>query len=92
MHGPTVCSEAGEKYLMKGEDVFCTFIGLENASDTIDRHRMWQMLGVFGVGGRLLKAVRDFYVECKACVRAGMDVVFGYCRIETGLLDDSMVV
>ena len=27
------------------------------AYDTIDRHGMWQMLRVHGVGGKLLKAV-----------------------------------
>ena len=30
---------------------------LEKAHDTSDRHGMWQMLRVYGVGGNLLKAV-----------------------------------
>ena len=41
--------------------------------DTIDRHGMWQMLRVYGVGGRLLKAVQSFYVDCR-CVRVGNDM------------------
>ena len=41
---------------------------------TIDRHGMWQMLRVYGVGGKLLKAVQSFYVDGRACVRAGNDV------------------
>ena len=46
----------------------CTYI------DTIDRHGMWQMLRVYGVGGKLLKAVQNFYVDSRAGVRVGNDV------------------
>ena len=35
---------------------------------------MWQMLRVYGVGGKLLKAVQSFYVDSSACVRVGNDV------------------
>ena len=38
---------------------------LEKAYDTIDRHGMWQMLRVYGVGGKLLKAMSSFYVDCR---------------------------
>ena len=44
---------------------------LEKAYDTIDRHGMRQMLRVYGVGGKLLKAVQSFYVDSRACVRVG---------------------
>ena len=44
------------------------------AYDTIDRHGMWQMLRVYGVEGKLLKAVQSFYVNSRACVRLGNDV------------------
>ena len=44
---------------------------LEKAYDTVDRHDMWQMLRVYGVGGKLLKAVQSFYI---ACVLVGNDV------------------
>ena len=47
---------------------------LEKAYDTIDRHGMWQMLRVYGVGGNLLRAVQSFYVDSTACVRVGYDV------------------
>ena len=38
---------------------------LEKAYDTIDRHGMWQMLRVYGVGGKLLKAVQSFDVDSR---------------------------
>ena len=47
---------------------------LEKAYDTINRQGMWQMLRVYRVGGKLLKAVQSFYVDSKACVRVGNDV------------------
>ena len=49
-----------EKYLANGKDVFWAFMDLEKAYDTIDLHGMWQMLRVYGVGGKLLKAVQSF--------------------------------
>ena len=55
-----------EKYLANGKDVFWVFMDLEKAYDTIDRHGMWQMLRVHGVGGKLLKAVQSFYIDSRA--------------------------
>ena len=47
---------------------------LKKAYDIIYRHGMWQMLRVYGVGGKLLKAVQSFYVDSRASVRVGNDV------------------
>ena len=58
-----------EKYLVNGKDVFWSFKNLEKGYDTNDRHRMWQMLKVCGVGRKLLNAVQSFYLHSKACVR-----------------------
>ena len=35
---------------------------------------MWKMLRVYGVGGKLLKAVQSFNVDSRACVRERNDV------------------
>ena len=40
-----------EKYLANGKVVFWAFMDLEKGYYTIDRHGMWQMLRVYGVGG-----------------------------------------
>ena len=82
-----------EKYLANGKDVFLAFIDLEKAYDTIDRHGMWQILRVYGVGGKLLKAVPSFYID-RACVRGGNDVSEWF-PVNVGLRQDcdvSMVV
>ena len=47
---------------------------LEKAYDTIDRHGMLQILRVYGVIGKLLKAVQSFCVDSRAYVRVGNDV------------------
>ena len=47
---------------------------LQKAYDTIDRDGMWQMLRVYGVGGKLLKAVQSFYVDSRVSVRVGNEV------------------
>ena len=64
-----------EKYLANGKDVFWAFMDLEKAYDTIDRYGMWQMLRVYEVGGKLVKAVRSVYVDSRACFRVGNDVM-----------------
>ena len=57
------------KYLSNWKDVLWAFMDLEMAYDTIDRHGMWQMLRVYGVRGKLLKAVQSLYVDSRAYVR-----------------------
>ena len=42
--------------------------------DSIDQHGMWQVLRVYGVGGKLLKEVESFYVDSRVCVKVGNDV------------------
>ena len=61
-----------EKYLANGKDAFWSFMDLEKAYDTIDRHGMWQMLRVYRVGGNLLKAVQSFYVDSSETVGSEM--------------------
>ena len=59
---------------MKSIKQIRAFMDLEKTYDTIDRHGMWQMLGVHGTGGKFMKPVQSFYVDSRACVRVGNDV------------------
>ena len=63
-----------EKKLEKHQDVFWAFMDLEKAYDRIDREALWQVLGVYGVGGCVLKGIQSFYVGSSACVRVGSDL------------------
>ena len=63
-----------EKYLANWKVVSWAYMDLEKSYDTIDRNGMWQMLRVYGVGEKLMKAVQSFYVDSRACVRVGNNV------------------
>ena len=43
-----------EKYLGKGKDVYFAHLDLEKAYDRADRDAMWNILRLYGIGGRLL--------------------------------------
>ena len=73
-----------EKYLAKGKEVFWGFMDLEKAYDRIDREGLWQMLRLYGLGGRLLRAVKSFYESSRACVRVG-DSVSEWFPVRVGL-------
>ncbi len=47
-----------EKYLAKGKEVFWVFMDLEKAFDRIDGEGLWTVLSLYGLGDRLLKAVK----------------------------------
>ena len=69
MHGQGICrKQVCEKFLANGKDVFWAFMDLEKAYDTIDQHVMWQILCVYGAGGKLMKGVQSFYVYYRACL------------------------
>ena len=42
---------------------------LEKEYDPIDQQGIWQMLRVYGVAGKLLKAVQSFYINSSVYVR-----------------------
>ena len=60
-----------EKALAKGMDVFWAFMDLEKAYDRVDRKALWEVLQIYGIGGKLLRAVKSFYESSRACVRIG---------------------
>ena len=35
---------------------------------------MWNVLRLYGIGGRLLQGVKSLFVESKACVRVGNEM------------------
>ena len=63
-----------EKYLGKGKDVYFAFLDLEKVYDRVDRDAMWNVLRLYGIGGRLLRGVKSLYVGSKACVKVRNEV------------------
>ena len=68
---------------------------LEKAYDRVDRDAMWNVLRLYGIGGRLLRGVKSFYVGSKACVRVGNEVSEWFpseSGAETGMCDVTVAV
>ena len=65
-----------KKYLGKGWGVYFAILDLdlEKTYDRVDRNAMWNVLRLYGIGGRLLRGVKSLYVGSKACVRVGNEV------------------
>ena len=58
-----------KKFLTKRKDLFWAFMDLEKAHNRVDSNAQWQVFRLYGVGGKLLKAVQNFYVDSRACVK-----------------------
>ena len=54
------------KFLAKMNDLFWAFMDLEKAYDRVDRDALRQVLRLYRLGEKLLKAVQSFYVDSKA--------------------------
>ena len=63
-----------KKYIGKDKDVYFAFLDLEKAYDRVDRDAIWNVLRLYGNGGRLLRGVKNLYVGSKACVWVGKEV------------------
>ncbi len=51
--------------------MFWAFMDLEKAYDRVDREALWSVLQMYGIGGRLMRAVKSFYEGSRACVGVG---------------------
>ncbi len=58
-----------QKILAKGKKLYTAFMDLEKAYDRVDWLALWDVLKIYGVGGKLLRAVKSFYEEASACVK-----------------------
>lgn len=61
--------QISEKYYEKGKDVFSCFIDLEKAYDRVPREKLLEVLGRYGVGNKLLRAIDSLYTKSMAAVR-----------------------
>ncbi len=42
---------------------------VEKAYDRVDWLALWEVLRIYGVGGKLLSAIKSFYEAASACVK-----------------------
>ncbi len=55
--------------ISKREELYAAFMDLEKAYDRVSWLALWDVLKIYGVGGKLLSAVKSFYEEASACVK-----------------------
>ncbi len=53
----------------KEKKLYAAFMDLEKAYDRINWLALWEVLKIYGVGGKLLSAIKSFYEEASACVK-----------------------
>ncbi len=58
-----------EKMLAKDKNAYAAFMDLEKAYDRVDWEAFWDVLRIYGVGGRLLDVVKASYIDASACVK-----------------------
>ena len=73
-----------EKCLHANVKLYCAFVDLEKAYDTVNRDKLWSVLSEYGVSGSLVNAIKAMYDESKACVRVNGGTS-GYFKIGQGV-------
>ncbi len=63
-----------EKYLKKDRKPFAAFMDLEKAYDRVKRKGLWDVLRIYGVGGRLLEGIQSFYKDVSASVHVNSEL------------------
>ena len=53
----------------KKNKLYLGFMDLEQAYDRINWEALWQVLMIYGVGGRFLNGIKSKYDDSEACVR-----------------------
>ena len=58
-----------EKHLAVNRKVYCAFVDLEKAYDSVVRSKLGEVLAEYDVEEWLLNVIRAMYVDSEACVR-----------------------
>ena len=58
-----------QKVLNQKERLYCTFVDLQKAFDSVYLNRLWFKLYKLGIDSKLLRIIRDMYDKVESCVR-----------------------
>jgi hypothetical protein len=76
--------QMSEKMKGKKKKLYLAFMDLQQAYDRVNREALWQVLMIYGVGGRLLNGIKSLYGDSEACVRIN-GVEGEWFKIESGV-------
>ncbi len=64
-----VLSSLIEKTLNDKNRLYCAFVDLRKAFDSVNRNALWYKLHQCGIGGKMLRITRSMYMLVKSCVK-----------------------
>ena len=87
-----------EHYFNSSKQLYCSFVDLTRAFDSIDRSALWYKLSKNGISSKITKLIKNMYDKIKLCIKNNK--VTSYLRSEgnhttanvnsTEILDDDM--
>ncbi len=73
MCGSNIFLQDGSRKIEKRKKLYAAFMDLEKAYDRVDWLALWEVLRIYGVGGKLLSAIKSFYEAASAFVRINVE-------------------
>ncbi len=61
--------DGSRENISKRKKLYDAFTDLEKAYHRVDWLALWDVLKIYGVGGKLLSAIKSFYEKASACVK-----------------------
>ncbi len=61
--------DGSRENINKRKKNYAALVDLEKAYDRVDWLALWDVLKIYGVGGKLLSAIQSFYEKASACVK-----------------------
>jgi hypothetical protein len=59
-----------QKYLNENKRLYCVFVDLKMAYDSINRNALWLKLYKLGIDGKIPRIIKYMYEKVKSCVRS----------------------
>ena len=58
-------------YLFRGKKLYCAFIDVKKAFDSVNRTYLWQKLLSNNIDGKMFRIIHNLYASAKSCVKQG---------------------
>ena len=71
-----------QKILNEKGGLFCAFIDLKNAFDSVYLNGLWYKLYILGINAKMIRLIKDMYNKVKTCIRGcNSDLDFFDCAV-----------
>ncbi len=66
--------DGSRENISKRKKLYAAFMDLEKAYDRVNWLALWDVLKIYGVGAKLLSAIKSFYEKASACVKISGEI------------------